>query len=230
MNNLHKIGGVTALIEAAIYVVGIIVFLLILDFPSVVDPVEKVALLVDNQAAMYAVILLIYELFGIFLVVLALALHARLKDRSRALMQAATAFGLIWAGAVIASGMIYKIGIGTVVDLYSTNPTQAVTVWLALEVVQGGLGGGSEILGGLWVLLISWAALRSGGLPKLLNYLGLIVGLAGIFSTIPTLGELGGIFGLVQIVWFIWVGVVMLRDAPTGAVDSIDLFPATTHT
>ena len=36
-----------------------------------------------------------------------------------------------------------------------------------------------EILGGLWILLISWAALRTGGLPRTLNYLGVVIGVAG---------------------------------------------------
>ena len=61
-----------------------------------------------------------------------------------------------------------------------------------------GLGGGNEIVGGLWVLLVSWAALRAGGLPRALNYLGLVIGVAGILTVVPALGELGAIFGLGQ--------------------------------
>jgi len=64
--------------------------------------------------------------FGVVLVVLALALNARLKDGSPAIVQTATAFGLIWAGLVIASGMIANIGNSTVVELYSENQDQAV--------------------------------------------------------------------------------------------------------
>ena len=48
--------------------------------------------------------------FGVFLVVLALALYERLKAGSPALVQMATAFGLIWAGLAIASGMIVNVG------------------------------------------------------------------------------------------------------------------------
>jgi hypothetical protein len=133
-------------------------------------------------------------------------------------MQIATALGLIWAGLVIASGMIFNIGTGVVVDLYATDPTQAATIWLAIDTVVNGIGGGNEVVGGLWLLLVSWAALRVGELPRGLNYLGLAVGLAGTLSTIPALGEIGGmIFGLGQIVWFVWLGVVMLRSNPSPA-------------
>jgi len=215
MRNLQQMGGIAALYEAVAYVVGILFFIFIVDYAGVVDPIQKVALLVDNLAGMYIITLIIYVIFGVFLVVLVLALHERLQANTPVIMQTATAFGLIWAGVVIAGGMIFNIGTGVVVDLYSTDPTQAATVWLAIDAVFNGLGGGVEILGGLWVLLVSWAALRASGLPRTLNYLGLVVGGAGILTIIPALGEPGGImFGLGQIVWFVWLGMVMLRRTP----------------
>jgi hypothetical protein len=67
------------------------------------------------------------------------------------------------------------------------------------------------------MLLISWVALRAGGLPKALSYLGIVVAAAGILSALPGLGDLGMVFGLVQIVWFIWLGIVMLRSSPSEA-------------
>jgi hypothetical protein len=118
---------------------------------------------------------------------------------------------------VIASGMIFNIGMDNVVNLYGKDPAQAATVWLVIASVCDGLGGGNEILGGLWMLLISWTAMQVGGLPRLLNYLGILTGAAGILSALPGLGDVGLIFGLVQIVWFIWLGIVMLRVSPSIA-------------
>jgi hypothetical protein len=212
-NNLQKIGGVAALIEAAAYVVGFGLYLTSLDSSGYVGPVRKVAFLVDKQAIIHIGNLFIYVVFSVFLVVLAIALYERLKSGSRALVQTATAFGLIWAGLVIASGMIFNVGIHTVVDLYGKDPAQAASVWSAIGSVQEGLGGGNEIVGGLWVLLISWAALRTGGLPKALNYLGVVIAVAGILTVVPALDVLTDIFGLSQIVWFAWLGIVMLRDS-----------------
>ncbi len=220
MKNLQKMGGIAALYEAAVYVLGMVFFLLVVDYPSVVDPAQKVALLVDNQAVMYIMYLLLYVVWAIFLVVLALALYERLKAGSPAMAQIATAIGLIWAGVIIASAYVFNMGMDTVVDLYGKDPAQAVTVWLATESVSMGLGGAKgEILGGIWVLLASWAALRAGGLPKALNYLGVVIGVAGILSAVPALGELGLgiIFALGQIVWFVWLGIVMLRSRTSAA-------------
>ena len=218
MKNFQKMGGISALYMAAAYVLGIVGFKLVADYSAVVDPVAKVAFLGENQTIMYILHLLVYVVWGIFMVVLALALYERLKASSPAMAQTATVFGLIWAGLIIASGMIFNIGMGNVVDLFSTDPAQAATVWLAIESVFEGMGGGNEIVGGIWILLVSWAALKAGEFPKVLNYLGLVLGVAGILSAIPALGEIGAaIFGLGQIVWFLWLGIVMLRSNTSAA-------------
>ena len=66
-----------------------------------------------------------------------------------------------------------------------------------------------EVVGGLWVLLLSIAALKSKSFPKALNYLGLFIGIAGVLTIYPA-DVLTEIFGLGQIVWFIWLGTIML--------------------
>ncbi len=217
MKNLQKIGGIAALYEALAYVLGIVFYIFIIDSAGTVDPVQKVALLVDNPASMTIITLFVYVVFGIFLVVLSLALHERLKASSPAIMQPATVFGLFWALVVIASGMIFITGMNTVIDLYGTDPAQAATVWLAIDAVFEGIGGGVELLGGLWILLVSWAALRGGVFPKALNYFGAAIGVAGILTVIPALEVLTDVFGLTQIVWFVWLGIIMLRSSSSAA-------------
>ena len=212
--NYLTVGGFAALAEAAIYVAGIAYFLVILDVAGAAGPLEQIELFVANEASLYAMYLLIYVIFGIVLVALVLALHERLATDAPMLMRATTAFGLIWAGLVIASGMVATLATGVVVDLYSTDPTQATTVWLAVSPVVDGLGGGNEIIGGLWTLLVSVVALRTRALHRVLNYVGLVVGTAGILSAIPALGEIGGgVFGLTQIVWFVGLGILLLRTS-----------------
>jgi hypothetical protein len=73
--------------------------------------------------------------------------------------------------------------------------------------------GNGEVLGGLWVLLVSLAALRAGGLPKGLNLFGLLIGAVGILSLVPGLTDLTGVFGLSQIIWFVWLGIVLLQSS-----------------
>ena len=222
MNNFQKMGGVAALIEAATYLIGIIIAFTVLAPTWELNPEQYVAFLVDNQTFMHIWHLLIYIVNGFFLVVLVLALYDNLKDRSSALAQVATAVGLIWAGLVIASGLLILNDLDVIANLYAQNQAQATTVWLSLSAIEDGLGGAVELPGGLWMLLVCWAALRGGEMPRGLNYLGVLVGGAGILTAVPTLGDLGVVFGLGSIVWFIWVGVVMLYGRSNTAAEQPD--------
>jgi len=214
----QKIGGLAALYLALAYVVAMPYFLVLVKYQSVVDPVEKVALLVGNHDSMRVMYLISYVIFGIVLAVLALAIYARLRDGAPALTRAATAVGLLWAFVLVASGMIFNAGMAAVVGLHGTSPAQAVSAWQAIEPVAQGLGGsGGELLGGLWVLLVSVAALRTGQLPKVLNWIGVAIGAAGVVSIVPALKDLAYGFGLLQIVWFVGLGIVMLRTTSRPA-------------
>ena len=64
------------------------------------------------------------------------------------------------------------------------------------------------------VLLLGWAALRARELPRVLNYFGLVIGVAGILSVILALLPLMVVYGLGLIIWLVWLGVVMLRRSP----------------
>lgn len=216
--SLQKWGGGAALYEALAYIIGIVGFVAVVNISEFADPLQKVAAIVENQRLLTLLHLIVYVVWGASLVLLTLALHERLQGQVSALARTATAFGIIWSVLVIASGMIYNVGMETVVALYGQSPEQAATVWLAIESVFNGLGGGVEVVGGIWVLLLSIAGLRNGGLPQLFNYFGLIVGAAGLVTVVPALGEMGGMaFGLTQIAWFAWLGIVMLRQPKTVA-------------
>ena len=215
MKTLQKFGGFAALYLAIAYLIGIVLFLVVLDYPSITDPAQKVTLLIEKQMVIFSTNLLMYVFFGVFLIVLSLALYDRLKSSAPAIMQVATAIGIIWAGSLIASGMVSNAGISPVVALYAKDPAQAALTWQVIESVASGLGNGNgEILGGLLTLLVSLAALRTGGLPKGLNILGLLVGAVGIITILPGLTDLVGVFGLSQLIWFVWLGIVLLRSNP----------------
>jgi hypothetical protein len=47
--------------------------------------------------------------------------------------------------------------------------------------------------------------------PRWLNYLGVVMGIAGIVTVIPPLENVGAVFGIGLIVWFVTVGVNLYR-------------------
>jgi len=216
MNSFTRWGGVASLIQAVTFMIGFWFYFTLLgpaNYGSMsVDPAQNVAFLVDNKTLMYVWNLTIYVVFGIFLLVQALALHERLGAKAPALMKTATAFGLMWATVIIACGMVANIGTGVVTRLHATDPEAAGAAWVTLSFVVDGLGGGNEIIGGLWVTLLSIAGLRSRELSAPLHYLGIIVGLSGLLTTIPPLKDLGAIFGIGLIAWYIWMGIAPLRN------------------
>ncbi len=216
MHTMQKYGGLAAIGAAVTFIIGFALYATLLipaGYGSLkVDPAKHVAFLAEHKSLLHAWNLIIYVVFGILLVVLTLALDEKLNSRSPGLMRAAKAFGLIWATLVIASGMVANIGASVVTEVFAKDPATAGTVWLSLMVVINGLGGGNEIVGGLWVLLISLVALRSRLVPKVLSYLGIIVGLAGVVTVIPMLQEAGSVFGLGLILWFAWIGIWLLMQ------------------
>jgi len=215
MKTLQKLGGFAAMYLSFAYLIGMVLFLVVLDYPNITDPVQKVTLLAEKQLVIFLTNLLMYVFFGVLLIVLSLALYNRLKSAAPAMMQVATAIGIIWAGSLIASGMVSNAGIAPTIALYARDPAQAAITWQGIEAVTNGLGNGNgEILGGLWTVLVSLTALRAGGLSKGLNILGLLVGAVGIVSIIPGLTGLTGVFGLSQMIWFVWLGIVLLRGNP----------------
>ena len=216
MKTLQKFGGFAALYMALAHITGLVIFVAVLDYINIKDVAQKVAMNIENQMVVFSTNLLMYVFFGFFLIILSLALYHRLKSSAPALMQVATAIGIIWAGSLIASGMVANAGLASIVPLYATDPAQAALTWQAIESVANGLGNANgEILGGLWVLLVSIAAFRI--LPKGLNILGLIIGVVGILTIIPALNAFVAVFGLGQIIWFIWMGIVLLRTKPGEA-------------
>ena len=218
MKTLQKSGGIAALFMAISHLIGLVIFIVVLDYLNITDPAQKLALNIEKQMVIFSTNLLMYVFFGFALIVLSLALYDRMKSGAPALMQVAAVIGIIWAGSLIASGMAANAGLATVVSLYAKDPTQAVLTFQAIEAITNGLGNANgEILGGPLTLLVSLAALRTGGLPKGLNILGLLVGAVGIITIIPTLNALVAVFGLGQIIWFIWLGIVLLRSNPSRA-------------
>ena len=207
MQTFQKVAGVSSLLQALIYISAFIFFGAFWQYPVSADAASKLAYLAENQLVLSVVYLVMYVLFGVLLAVLVIALHHRLKEKMPMLSQLSAVFGVIWVGLVIASGMLVNIGLASV--LATSDPESAMTLWHMIKVIVEGIGGGNEVVGGLWVLLLSVAALKADELNKGTNYLGLFVGSAGLLTLYPA-EVFTEIFGLSQIVWFIALGVNLL--------------------
>ncbi len=212
---IQKLGGAASIGNAIVYIIAFVFYGSVLVYPAVnASTTEELKFLSDNYSTLTILNLVSYVLFGVLLAILVVALHERLKNFAPIFSKLTTAFGIIWVGLVIASGMIANVGLNTVIDI--EDPDKAMSIWSSISIVSEGLGGGNEIVGGIWVLLLSIIAIKGKLLSKPLNFLGLIVGLAGILTVYP-LEIFTEIFGISQIIWFLWLGIFILRKPVLSA-------------
>lgn len=212
----QRSGGLASLVIAATYVVGFVAmgaYLIPAGFTDAIsDPATSIAFLVEHQASLYLWYLLLYLAGGVALVVLALGIHDRVTRSQPALAKMTTSFGLIWAGHLLASGMVALLGQRAVVELAADDPELAESTWVTLSVVQNALGGGIELVGSIWLLLVSVAALRSRMFSRGLALLGLVIGVAGLVTLVPVAADPAmSVFGLGLIVWFVGTGLSLVR-------------------
>lgn len=207
-------GAIGALIAAAAFVFGIVLFVTTLSDYTEGDPTpgESVEFLVGHQTTLFAWYLVIFLVFGVAIIPLARTLRERLADVSPQLADVGAVFAYIWAGLMFATGMIHNIGITAVADMDETDPAAAQALWSSIDTVTEGLGGGNELVGGLWILVVSLAAWGTGRLPTGLNILGGVSAVAGLITLVPGLSDVGMIFGLGSIAWFAWTGIFLLRS------------------
>ena len=221
-STMTRVGGAAALLAAGTFGYGIAMYAT--TFADYVDPdakpAESVDFLVDHQGTLLAWYIGIFIVFGAALVPMGLALRQRLVGAAPILANTAAVFAMIWAGLMYATGMISNIGIEAVADLAESDPDRAVTVWSTIDTVTNGLGGGNELVGGIWILLVSIAGLLTARLPRWLNVTGIVTAVAGLITVIPDFEAIEMVFGLGSIVWFIGVGVTLLRDRHAAEMTS----------
>jgi hypothetical protein len=90
--------------------------------------------------------------------------------------------------------------------------------------VPEALVGRVEVVGGIWILLVTWGALLAGRLPRALNYLGVVVGVAGVLTVVPALDVLVTVFELGLFVWVVWLGIVWFRGSRSAAARKLRAF------
>ena len=218
MKTLQKLAGISAISEALIYIAAFVYFGAFWLYPSDGSSLEKMTYMADNQFIFSAVVFLMYVVFGVLLAALVVGLHERLKHTQNPTLTVGSLFGTVWVGLVIASGMISNIGLAHAVDVMAESPDRALEIWTVVSLITESIGGGNELVGGLWVLLISIVALQGREFSRGLNYLGLLVGAAGIATVYPD-DIFTELFGITQIIWFICLGINLLRaDSPEASM------------
>jgi hypothetical protein len=217
MKNLQKIGGIAALVQGILFIVFPLFLFVILPSQGLqattgpnflADP--AIVLTAASTTALVSIFGLLDVPIAVSLILIVLALHERLQADSPMMMRIAAGAGLVGTVLFLAVGMVRFTSISQLAALYSHDQAGVAAAYLAADTIVEGLNNAAVFAFGWWVLLASWAGLQTGGLPKLLCSLGLLLGVSGIITfVLPVPPVLG-------IVWFPWLGAVLLGDA--GAI------------
>ncbi|HYD02893.1 MAG TPA: hypothetical protein VEC16_01195, partial [Alphaproteobacteria bacterium] len=65
IKNLRRFAAFSAFYLAFAYLIGIIIFFFVLDYPNIVEPSQKINLLLSQSDMMYITNLLMYVIFGL---------------------------------------------------------------------------------------------------------------------------------------------------------------------
>lgn len=221
----RTIGAASAIYLALSYAVGMAIFLIALRYTEIPDLAGRLAVVVENSSLVFATNLMMYILFGPALIGLALAIRNEASvgnaAAGRAPVDLAAVIGAVWAGSLVASGMVANAAIEPAMELYAKNRAEAEAYWRAIETVTIGLGNGNgEILGSLFTFFVSLAALRGNFLSRPVAILGFAACVPGFLSVLPTLHDLSGLFGILQLIWFALIAASLLKSKRLGAITS----------
>lgn len=213
---LSRCGGLAAIGMALCYVAMAVIFFGMLSMPQGLDTAGKIQYLQQHHLLVAAGYGIGYLLFGVLLAILLQALQQVFASSHSALFSLAERFGNVWLVLMMASGMVALIGLQMVIRFIETDPQQALALYNTRNLLTEALGGGIELVGGLWVLLLSISSLKHQRLGKALPLLGLVVGVLGVLTVMHTLPYLKDAFGITQLIWFIWLGVSLLRTTDSN--------------
>ena len=205
MKNIQQLGGLAALCHTTALAVGMALSFTVMYPLLEATPDQAQVFLADHQTLARVWAGIVDGGTAFTLVILVLALYQRLNAGATVLTLVASALGLLWAGLIVANSGLMLLHFGVVPNLYGSDPAQVAAL--------------TALARGLWVLTTSRAALRTGGLTRTSSYLGLVLGIVGILTSVPAITEIAlMLFGPGMMVWTAWVGIVLLRhgDAMTA--------------
>ena len=209
---IHKAGGCAAIGMALCYISVAVIFFGLLAVPAGLDNLGWLQFYLQQEYSLVAIGWgMGYLLFGVLLAILLQALGQVIPQKQSAIAALAERFGNIWVMLMMASGMVALIGMNMTLRLLGTSTDQALALYNTSNLLTNALGGGIELVGGLWVLLLSIAGLQQQRFAKALHLLGLIVGSLGILTVLHTVPYLKDAFGITQLIWFICLGIALLR-------------------
>jgi hypothetical protein len=199
MTHLQKLGGIAAFINVIVAIATLATVIFLIGVSAIADPTKLINLAIHNPLPLLIEDGLKSVSVGIS-IVLILALRKYLQHDTSTLLLVATGFGFLSVFCLVGNITL------SLYLIFQASTTQGILSIDYLHSMIGILAMAAISLDGLWLLLISWIALKHQTLPTSLCYLGLGM---GILSLVPPLGIMVLILSLP---WSVWIGQVLLKE------------------
>jgi hypothetical protein len=207
MTHFKKLATISAVYGGLSYIGGILVYLVLLKYDSATSAAEQLAIISNNSVLVHVTTLHIYVIFSFGIIFLATYLYLKLKHEQPVLSLLSLITGVIWATILIASGFI-SMAVTTLL-MNGTAASELSSAWQAINIISDALGGGNELMGGVFTGLLSLAMYKARFSGMATSILGALVFIGGTISALPYLADIGiEIFVISQILWFF----VLARD------------------
>ncbi len=201
MPKIHKVGGIVAIINAVLAVASLIVAFGLIGAAALTDSSKLVQMAVENPTPLVLQDLLKFAAAFTGAILVAV-LFKRLHNAAPRAINWATLFGAVSVLLLAVNASLSLYAVSRAKDFMQTVGAPGAQ----LNGVIGLLGMAVIAINGVWYLLVSWVALKSGNLPRWLSYLGLLMG--GI-SLLPPLGV---IVLLLSIPWSFGLASTLLSE------------------
>lgn len=216
----RKAGGIASLVCGLTYIFGFVLFFGLIEAPVDSTEISHLHFLLSQRDTFFMGYIVIGIVFSLGLILLNQSLLDTFKKTSPITAQFNSSLGNIWATFVLASTFIFLVSLPFLANYAETSEDNAIVVLNSVEIVVDALGGGIELLGALWVLIISYMGIKANRYAKIVHIFGVTAGVAGVLTlfsglsfleTVPLFEAATAIFGLGQIVWFFALGIAMIK-------------------
>jgi hypothetical protein len=192
-------------IAALIFIVAVWPLYGVKDAEDVADPAKILPAMANHP------ILALFNALDMPVAVCLLLVARGLRARMPRLFSAALARAavLVSAGCFFTLGALRLGGFAWLASLYARDPAAAASTYTDFYALQSGLDAAAIFALGCWLALTSRLGLRSGQLPAILAYYGLVTAAAALVGS--AVRAVQPISLALVLVWFGWLGVVLLH-------------------
>lgn len=195
------LGGLSTILVTIVFGVSVAAFGL--KPPSPDNPAQAYDYLQSTLSVLLPLFLLV-SVGHVLVLLFVRALDERLGSESPALSSMAALFGYLGFAILVLDFMSFVYVQESILAGTARKTVEALIPGLFFLAPVAGLVG--SLFVSTWLILVSWIAVRRGGLPRTLAYFGF---LAAVVAVIGVHLGLKGIPSLLPSLWLIWAGALM---------------------